>query len=97
MHPEIAQFPNQSFYGGNLENGANVKIYGRGPLNAPYIVVDVDFGKEEFGPSNSCMNRAEADMLYNTAKHLGQRGGEIVALSFYTDQVHLLQKYANDS
>ena len=56
MHPEIVSFPNESFYGGKLTNGPNVQLYGRGPLENSYIVVDVSFGQEERGVLNSLQN-----------------------------------------
>ncbi|KAK9824183.1 hypothetical protein WJX72_008399 [[Myrmecia] bisecta] len=68
MHPAIREFPSNHFYGGRLEDGANVKsapdepFYAQ-PLLKPYVFFDVSHGMEHrHATGGSLRNQEEADL-----------------------------------
>jgi regulator of nonsense transcripts 1 len=105
MHPEIASFSNQRFYGGNLHNG--VTTLDRNPLPPKNLwpVVDkkrspilfIQSTKEEDRNTNtaSFSNRAEAEVVAAVVRRLLQCGvlrRQIGVITPYMGQVRLLRQ-----
>ena len=77
MHPKLSEFPSNTFYDGNLQNGVNSdeRIYFN--VNFPWPIVKKPtffyhiVGKEEFSASGtSYLNREEADFIEVIVKTL---------------------------
>ena len=66
MHPDVAAFPNRSFYGGGLENGGEVTPVDGLP---PLVGVDVA-GRERRGDGHSYYNREEASEVASLVERL---------------------------
>ena len=106
MHPEISQWPSNTYYNGDLQDGTNVMMSGRTPswqlngeeLFRPYTFIS-RHGSEERNPNTkSYCNKAEANVVLSFLQRLlttlirtDHKGVvEVGCITGYAEQVRLI-------
>lgn len=88
MHPAIARFPNEEFYGGTLEDADGTEDLTIGELS-PVAAIDIR-GTEQQAPTGSYANPAEAQAVVEEVTRLKRAGvsyGNIGVITPYSAQV----------
>ena len=101
MKADIAKFPSDRFYNGELKNGSNVETYEKPWYstdcinNGPLVFFDID-GKEELSEEFSYFNQVEIDvirkLLIDFIKRFPMEPISIGVISGYSRQVQGLQE-----
>jgi len=94
MHEDIAAFPNQEFYGGQLLNGGAVEPLGN---IAPILVSHVDGCEERDGTSRYNQREIEEVVEYASRllKNTDLKGGDLGIAAAYRAQADRLQRQVN--
>ena len=108
MHPDISQWPANTYYDGHLEDGTNVIMSGRTPswqingeeLFAPYSFIAIKGVEEKNLRTKSYCNTEEANVVLSflqrwltTLIRTDHKGEvEVGCITGYTAQVHLIVK-----
>ncbi|WP_276302623.1 AAA domain-containing protein [Halorussus lipolyticus] len=97
MHDDIARFPNEQFYGGNLETADRNRNWQIGDLDP---LVGIDVGGEEYRESggDSLYNPPEAEVVAEEVQILTENGvapEDVGVISMYRGQVGQIRSQLN--
>jgi superfamily I DNA and/or RNA helicase len=97
MNDEIAQFPNEIFYDGQLETAEVNKNWTISDLK-PLIGIDIDGDEQRQTQGNSFYNRREAEAVAKQVKLLAQSGlktEDIGVITAYSGQIGIIGNRIN--
>jgi senataxin len=103
MHPSIAAFASQRFYGDKLQSvragGSDAKSWYCEAFLGPYALIDCKKGYEQRGNSGSYFNECEANCVAQLAMRFKQAHNidtscarNLVVITFYSAQVACIQR-----
>lgn len=99
MHADIAAFPNDEFYGGNLETAERNRDWRVGELE-PLVGIDVDGDERRETGGDSLYNRPEAEVVAEEVARCVERGlapEDVGVISMYRGQVGEIRSRLRES